>query len=230
MSGMADLAIIVLAGLIHAMLQLGVGAMLTLYHAILGGKVKAKARTLGRNYMLGAGLFNMLTVAACCFVVLVIFSGAMPEPAVIIMCGVLMILAAGIWFLYYRKSEGTELWVPRSFAKFIGERAEETDDNVEAFSLGMTMAAGEMPFAIALVIMAVNSILALPQSTQIMAIMLYVAMAEIPMIVLQVAVRNGKTVVEIQRWRVRNKNFLKIMAGVCYVVLAIFVFMFKVMK
>ncbi len=230
MSGMVDLAIIVLAGLIHAMLQLGVGAMLTLYHAVLGGTIKKKARTLGRNYMLGAGLFNMLTVAACCFVVLVIFSGTMPDPAVIIICGVLMMLAMGIWFLYYRKGEGTELWVPRSFAKFIGERADETDDNVEAFSLGMTMAAGEMPFAIALIIVAVNSILTLPQSTQIMAILLYVAMAEIPMIILQVAIRNGKTVVEIQKWRVRNKNFLKIITGICYVVLAIFVIAFKVMK
>ena len=227
---MADLAIIVLAGLIHATLQLGVGAMLTLYHAVLGSKVKKRARALGRNYMLGAGLFNMLVVTACCFVVLVIFSGVMTEPAVMIMCGVLMMLAGGIWFLYYRKSEGTELWVPRGFAKFISERAEETDDNVEAFSLGMAMAAGEMPFGIALVVMAANSILALPQSTQIMAILLYVAMAEMPMIILQVAIRNGKTVVEIQRWRVRNKNFLKIMTGICYVVLAVFVVMFKVMK
>ena len=230
MSEMADLAIIVLAGLIHAMLQLGVGAMLTLYHAVLGSRVKKKARILGRNYMLGAGLFNMLTVATCCFVVLVVFSGVMPEPAVMIMCGVLIMLAAGVWFVYYRKSEGTELWVPRGFAKFISERAEETDDNVEAFSLGMTMAAGEMPFAIALIIVAANSILALPQSTQIMAIVLYVVMVEIPMIILQVAIRDGKTVVEIQKWRVRNKNFLKIMAGVCYVVLAIFIIMFKVIK
>ena len=230
MSGITELTIIVFAGLIHAMLQLGVSAMLTLYHATLGEMIKKKARSLGRDYLLGAALMNFLTITATCFFILVIFSGVMPAPALIIMAGILLMLAFGIWFLYYRRSTGTELWVPRAFAKFISERADDTDDNVEAFSLGMTMAAGEMPFTLALIVVAANSILSLPQSTQIMSIFLYVFMAEIPMIILQLAIRQGKTLVDIQKWRVRNKNFLKIMAGICYAVLAIFIIVFKVLQ
>lgn len=229
MNGLADLAIIAFAALIHATLQLGVGALLTLYHATLGTTIKRKAQRLGEKYILGVALFIALALASTCFLVFVIFSGNLPVASLVILVGLLVLMTAGIWFLYYRKSTGTELWIPRSFAKFINERAKDTDDSVEAFSLGMTMACGEMPFAIILIIAAANSILALPENTQILAILLYVFIATLPMIILQVAVRKGETILTIQKWRINNKNFIKILSGLCFLILAAFIIAFKVL-
>lgn len=229
MNGLPDLAIIAFAALIHATLQLGVGALLTLYHATLGTTIKKKAQHLGEKYILGVALFIALALASTCFLVLVIFSGGLPTASLVILVALLVLMTAAIWFLYYRKSSGTELWIPRSFAKFINERAKDTDDSVEAFSLGMTMACGEMPFAIILVIAAANSILALPENTQILAILLYVFIATLPMIILQVAVRKGETILAIQKWRIKNKNFIKIFSGFCFLILAAFIIAFKVL-
>ena len=182
------------------------------------------------NFILGAALFTALVVASAGFVILVVFDGNMPISAMVILACILAMLAFGIWFLYYKKSVGTELWVPRSFAKFIVTRAEKTDDNVEAFSLGMLMACAETPFALALVLAAANSVIALPQGMQIIAIAIFVLMSVAPMVVMQLFVEKGRTVVDIQKWRVKNKDFIRVMSGVGYLVLAIFLIAFKVFQ
>lgn len=229
MNDLLDLFIIALAGLVHATLQLGISALLLLYHASLGKNVKRKTRELARDFNLGISLFIALLLASTCFVVLVIFGGTLPKPVLVILIGVLATMAFGIWFLYYRKSAGTELWIPRSFAKFVTERADKTEDGVEAFSLGMLIACAEVPFAIVLVITAANSVLNLPQPVQLLAIAVYVLIATMPMWLAQLLINNGKTIVDIQRWRVKNKQFLKVISGVGFITLAIFLLAFKVM-
>lgn len=231
MDGLVNLFIVILAGMIHATLQLGVSALLLLYHANIGKKLKSSAKALAKNYLLGVSLFTALAVASTCFFILVIFSGSMPEATVAILSGVLIAEAVGIWFVYYQKgANSTELWIPRSFAKFINDRAEQTDEDVEAFSLGMTMACAEIPFSAILIITAADAILDLPQGMQILSILVYVIMVILPMAILNHFVNHGRTIVEIQKWRVKNKNFIKIMSGVGFVVLAIFIFAFKVLK
>lgn len=227
---LVDLFIVAFAGLMLATLQLGVSALLLLFHASMGKNIKKKTRELTMNFILGAALFTALAVASTCFVTLVVFDGKMPISAVVILACILAVLAFGIWFLYYRKSIGTELWVPRSFAKFIVTRAEKTDDNVEAFSLGMLMACAETPFGLAIILAAANSIINLPQAVQILAIAVFVVMSTLPMILMQLFVEKGRTVVDIQKWRVKNKDFIRVMSGVGYFVLAIFLIAFKVFK
>ena len=230
MDGLANLFIVILAGMVHASLQLGVSALLLLYHANLGKQIKTSVKKLAKNYIFGISLFTALALASTCFFILVIFSGSMPPATLVIVTGVLVAFAVGIWFLYYKRGTGTELWIPRSFAKFINERAEQTDEDVEAFSLGMTMACAELPFAAILIITAGDAILDLPQGMQILSIAVYVLSVVAPMLILNYFVSKGKTIVDIQKWRVKNKNFIKIMSGVGFVVLAIFLLAFKVLK
>ena len=54
--------------------------------------------------------------------------------------------------------------------------------------------------------------------------------AILPLILTRIMIRRGKTVVDIQKWRVKNKTFLRVVSGVCFVVLAMFIIAFKVMK
>lgn len=230
MKELADLFIVILAGLIHATLQLGISALLLLYHASLSGNVKRKTKELTMNFILGFALFTGLSLASVGFLILVMFSGKMPISAMVILTMALTAMAFFIWLVYYRrKSVGTELWIPRSFANFVTSRAEKTDDNVESFSLGMLIACAEVPFAATLLITAANSIISLPQGVQILALVVYVIMAALPMLIAQALINRGKTVVDVQKWRVENKQFLKTISGVGFLVLAIFLIAFKVL-
>ena len=229
-NGLLDLFIVILAGVVHAMLQLGISALLLLYHASLGKDIKKKTRELTLNFILGFSLFTGLAVSSICFFILVIFGGAMPVVGMIILAIALIVMASFVWLVYYRrKSSGTELWIPRSFARFVSARAQKTTDNVESFSLGMLIACAEVPFAAMLMITAGNSIVNMPQSLQIISVLVYVILAAAPMWICQLSVRYGDTIVDVQKWRVRNKEFFKVMGGVGFITLAIFILAFEVL-
>ena len=143
--------------------------------------------------------------------------------------GVLVALAISIWAFYYRFGKSTELWLPKSISRYINRRARLTNSNTEAFSLGMLACFAEAPFTLILIVVAANSVLGLPQALQILAIVLYAALSVFPLAVLRIAVRRGQTVVDIQKWRIKNKNFLRIVSGVGFLVLAGFLLVFKVL-
>jgi len=51
MDSLVDLFIVILAGLVHASLQLGISSLLILYHASLGKNIKKQTKFLTRNFM-----------------------------------------------------------------------------------------------------------------------------------------------------------------------------------
>ena len=146
----------------------------------------------------------------------------------IIIC-ILTLLAIFMWFFYYRHGHTTELWLPKSTARFITTRARQTRSNTEAFSLGILTCILELPISAVLLVLAASSILALPDVWQLLAILVYTLVTITPLFVMQLAFRRGKTVVDAQRWRLQNKNFLRIISGIGFLVLAIFIFTFEVL-
>ena len=80
----------------------------------------------------------------------------------------LVALAILVWFFIIDVGKSTELWLPRSVARFIDRRAKLTNSNTEAFSLGMLTSLAEMPFTLILFVVAANSILTLPSLYQIL--------------------------------------------------------------
>jgi len=153
------------------------------------------------------------------------------NPAMLtIVMGVLIALAVSVWTFYYRRGKSTELWLPKSVARYINKRANVTESNTEAFGLGMLACFAEAPFTIILVLVAGNSIVALPQALQILAIAVYTFLSILPLFVMRIAVRKGQTIVDVQKWRIRNKNFLRVLAGIGFLVLAVFLLAFKILK
>lgn len=146
-----------------------------------------------------------------------------------IVVGMLVALAIAAWFVYYRRGKSTELWLPRSVARFIDKRAKLTNSNTEAFSLGLLTSLAEMPFTLVLFVVAANSTMVLPPMYQILAVAMYTLITIIPPVVLRFAIRKGQTVVSIQRWRVKHKTFFRLLTGVGFLVLAFFLFTFEVL-
>ena len=223
-----EMFIVILAGLIHATLQLGVGTLLLLYNASLGKHIPKRTRGLVTNYILGNALLTALAVAGACFGVFVVCQGEMNPAMLTIVVGILVALAISIWAFYYRFGKSTELWLPKSISRYINRRARLTNSNTEAFSLGMLACFAEAPFTVILIVVAANSVLGLPQALQLLAVAIYAALSVFPLVALRMAVRNGQTVVDIQKWRIKNKNFLRIVSGIGFMVLAAFLLVFKV--
>lgn len=223
------MAEVVLAAFVHASLQVQLGSLLLLYHASLGKHVRKKTKTIVSFYIAGIATLVFLAVAATCFVFDRYFGKALYPEEIIIVISMLIAIAVIVWSFYYKRGKSTELWLPRSVAKFIDCRAKETNSKTEAFSLGVLTSLAEMPFTLVLFIVAANSILKLNGAWQIVAVLIYSFITIIPPIILRVCVRKGETIANIQRWRVKNKTFLRILSGVGFLVLGIFLFGFEVL-
>lgn len=220
---------VVLAALVHASLQIQLGALLLLYHSSLGKHVRKKTKTIVSSYIAGIGTLVFLAVAATCFVFDRYFGKALYPEEVVIVVGMLLALAIVMWVFYYRRGKSTELWLPRSVARFIDRRAKETNSNTEAFSLGVLTSLAEMPFTLVLFVVAANSILELAPLWQLVAVVLYTIITIIPPIILRLAVRHGETIANIQRWRVKHKTFMRVISGVGFLILGFFLFAFEVL-
>lgn len=218
-----------LAAVIHATLQLSLGALLLLYHASLGKHVRKKTRFLVDSYISGLGTLVFLSLGAIIFVLDRYFGKPLYIEELVIVVGMLVALAIAAWFVYYRRGKSTELWLPRSVARFIDKRAKLTNSNTEAFSLGLLTSLAEMPFTLVLFVVAANSTMVLPPMYQILAVAMYTLITIIPPVVLRFAIRKGQTVVSIQRWRVKHKTFFRLLTGVGFLVLAFFLFTFEVL-
>lgn len=218
-----------LAAAVHASLQLELGGLLLLYHASLGKHIRRRTKKLVNNYIAGIGTLAILALTGFCFMMDRYFGSALYPEELAVVVGMLVAIAVLVWIFYYRRGRSTELWLPRSVARYINRRAKNTDSSIEAFSLGVLTSLAEMPFTLILLLTAANSILALPFDYQLLAAGMYVAVVILPMIILRLAIRRGQTVADIQRWRVKHKNFFRIMTGVGFLALALFILAFEVL-
>ncbi|MCR5572757.1 MAG: hypothetical protein K6F57_03205 [Candidatus Saccharibacteria bacterium] len=228
MSDLLCIATIVLAGLVQASLQLSLGGLILLYHASMGHHRRHKTRFLAKNYIIGAAVISFLMVCALGFMISTLFNGALKTEYLMICVGVFLASALVMWFFYYRRGHNTELWLPRSFTRFINRRAKATNDNIEAFSLGMLSSFAEMPLSIALYFVVANCVLSMSAQYQIFAILGYTLMSVFPLIILKLRVKSGRNVVDFQKARLRNKAYLQIISGSGFAVLAAFVWAYWV--
>lgn len=222
------IGIIILTAAIHAGLQLGTGTLLMLYKESLGKHIKRRTKLLAGNYIVGSEVLTALAVGASCFVILATNNKSLNLASMFVSLGILVALAICMWGFYYKVGRSTELWLPKIVAKYIRRRVKRTESKTEAFSLGMLASFAEMPFSLVLVVLAANSILALPKTVQLAMVALYVLVVHLPQNILRLRIRHGQTVVEVQKWRVENKIFFKTMSGVGFLVLAGFILAFKV--
>ena len=216
MSDFISIATIVLAAIIHASLQLGLGCLLLLYHESLGKHIKAKTHNLVSSFIAGVGTIIFLFLGTACFIIDALFNGALSVPLLAALIGILAALAIIMWLFYYRNGYSTELWLPKSVARFIDRRAKATSSNTEAFSLGILSCFAEMPFELSPIY-------------QALMIAIYTIIAISPLVALRFVIRSGRTLADIQRWRLRNKTFLRIISGCGFLSLGIFIFAFQIL-
>ena len=222
--------VIILAAIAHASLQMNLGSLLLLYHESLGKHIKKRTKFLVTNYIFGVAFLITTSLAATAYFIHLFFGSSLSVVCLTILVSLLVALTICIWLFYYRSGRSTELWLPKPIARYITRRAKQTDSNIEAFALGLLASFAETPFVIVLMLAGADSLLKLPFILQMTMFFIYILIAILPLAILRVAVRHGKTVVEIQKWRLKNKNFLKILSGTLFITLAIFLVAFRIIQ
>ena len=229
MSEISSIAVVVLAGVIHASLQLGLGCLLMLYHTSSSKNLINKTRRLVSSFISGIGLIVFLLLAAVCYCITNLFGGSLDAPIMSAVIGALLALAVIMWFFYYRRGLSTELWLPKSVARFIDGRAKVTSSQTESFSLGVLTCFAEMPIAGILMFVAGNSVLELDPKYQLLSIVIYTFIVISPLVIMRIFIRSCKNAVDIQKWRVKNKVFLRTVSGFGFFMLGVYLLTFKIM-
>lgn len=226
MSELVNIGAVIFAGFIHASLQLGLSGLVLLYHESAGKYVRKKTRRLVDSYIAGVGTIVLLGLCAVCFLLVAVFGGVLPLNWLAVTIGALFSVAIVIWTIYYRRGRTTELWLPKTIARYINARAKETKSDTEAFTLGILTCFAETPFIIFLMIVSANSLMAMGIEHQLLMVAIYTVIAISPLIATRMIIRKGETAVGIQKWRVKNKTFIRVLSGTGFVVLAIYLIVF----
>jgi uncharacterized membrane protein (DUF485 family) len=221
----SSLAVVALAGLIHASFQLGV-SMLTLLsgHSIGIKRSQARVLRLTTAFVLGAGTMTVLLLSFVSLVLLSVFGNDVPVLAWAVACGLTFGVGVAIWMFYYRKGKGTGLWIPRPVADFLNERTKATKRSVESYSLGLISVLGEIIFLIAPLSIAALVLIGLDPLWQLAGIAIYTVVSLISIDIVHIMVGSGHKLSNIQKWRETHKRFLQFIAGSGLIVLGFYVY------
>lgn len=225
MDSITTLAVVVLAGMIHASFQLSV-SMLTLLsgHAIGSKTSHARLLRLMSSFIGGVAVMTALLLSFCILLALAVFRGDVAPLGWAVVCGLLIGLGVAVWLFYYRKGPGTTLWLPRSLARYLSDRTKVTRLSGEAFGLGLTSVLAELFFIAGPVIV---SAFVLSEQTPIWhfaGILIYTLSSLLTLLVVGVVISGGGQPSRIQAWRESNKRFLQFSGGGALVVLGFYVY------
>ncbi len=226
MNHLDSLAIIAVAGLIHASFQLSV-SMLTLLSSHTIGRRRSHARLLilTNSFTLGVAVMTVLLLSCTALLVsLLVHDQHNTLLAWTVTCGLLGGVGLAVWLFYYRREVGTTLWIPRSMARFLNRRAKSTKDPAEAFGLGLTSVLAELLFIFAPIVVAALALIDQPVMWQLIGIALYAFISLLSLFVVNGLIGSGHSISRIQRWRESNKRFLQFAAGSGLLILGFYLY------
>ena len=224
-------AIIIFAALIHASFQLSV-SMLTLLsgHAIGSKTAHAKLLRLTNGFFFGVAVMTMLLLSFIALIFRHSFGTQVPLVAWAVGCGLLLGLGIAVWAFYYRREEGTSLWLPRGMARYLSERTKATKQTAEAFGLGLSSVVAELIFIIAPMAITALVLIRLAPLWQLAGILAYTVISLLSLAIVNGLIGSGHKLSRIQKWREDNKRFLQFAAGSGLLILGFYVYVDQVVS
>ena len=222
--------IVTIAALIHASFQLSV-SMLTLLssHTIGAKRSHARLLSLTNTFTLGVFVMTILVLSTVSLIVELSLSPVANLASWVATCGLLFGLGIAVWIFYYRREQGTTLWLPRSLARYLSDRTKATKQSAEAFGLGMTSVVAELLFILAPILVSALVLVELQPIWQLTGILLYSTVSLLPLFIINGLIGSGHKISHIQRWREQNKSFLQFIAGGGLVALGFYVYVGQVL-
>lgn len=228
---LTSLSIVAFAALIHASFQLSVSVLTLLSgHAIGSKKSNARILHLTSSYTIGVAVMTLFILSFISIIFIHTIGTTVPLLAWALVSGLVLGVGIAVWLFYYRrKGNGTELWIPRSFAKYLNDRSKVTKQGAEAFSLGLTSVVAELIFIIPTMAIAALVLVELPGVWQLAGLGIYTFISLFGLFIVWSLIGRGRSLARIQKWRTDNKRFLQFSAGSALVVLGFFVYVSEIM-
>ncbi len=219
--------------LIMASMQLSSSVFLLFYHHILGRKSKSDVSFLTLFFFLGVEIISAVLFLSCYLLANVcFFFHNNPENTLLawIMIGILIALAITFFFLYFRSTKTTEIFIPQKLAKTLLVNTTKIKKPSDAFMLGAMSTIGEFVFTIPLYILTSVEIMELGNkypAADFLTIV-YILTPIIPLFIIYAQFRLGQNLAEIQRHRVKNINFTRFIVSLSFLTIAIVMIYFRI--
>ena len=232
MSAMTSLGIVILAMLIMASLQLVPGVFALFYHYALGKHSKKQASILSLYFILGAEVIAACLFVACYYLTYVLYlDTSHPEsnPLTWILAGIFVALAFASFFYYFRRSPGTRLFISAKFSQALDRNAKSVETRSDAFLLGALSGTCELVFTLPLYFLTALEIMKMNAefySSHLLTI-LYIVIPTLPLFFIRWRYQSGHNLADIQRSRVRDKLFTRIILTISYLTIAILLICFR---
>lgn len=223
-------AIILLAALVHATFQLSISVLTLMSGHALGRKTAHNrlVRMTG-GFVAGAAIMTIFLLTFSAFVLSIALPGIIHPAIWAIGCGALAGVGISVWLFYYQnKDHGTSLWIPRGFAKYLGDRSKNSKVTAESFGLGLTSVIAELLFIFAPLVIASLVLIQLDPEMQLVGIGLYSLVSLLPLLLVGILVWRGHSLSRIQHWRESNKHFLQFSAGTGLLLLGAYIYVEKI--
>lgn len=232
MSIFISLGIVILAMLIMACLQLTPSVFALFNHYMLGRFSKRKASFLSLYFILGAEI-----IAACLYLsifyltCIFFFNDLHPETSILFwaLAGILAALGIFSFFFYYRRGPGTQLFIPRKYAKALDLSAKSVNTRSDAFLLGALTGTCELTLTLPLYIVTCIEIMKMGTegiSSNLLTI-IYILVPVIPLFFIRWKFQIGYNLAKIERSHVKNKFFNRFILATCYILIAILIICFR---
>ena len=215
MSVITSIGIIILAMLIIISMQATPGIFTLFSHYAFGKYSKPKASDFILFFIIGVEVVNVFLFLSIFFLSSILF---LQEPNfennvfAWILSGVLIALGIASIFVYFRRGKGTKLFIPRRYIASIDLSASAVKSRSDAFILGVYASTCELGFTLPIQIAVSFAVLSLDiiSLTNMPLIFLYALSPLVPLFILYWKFSSGHNLAEIQRSRVKNKNFIRL--------------------
>ena len=208
---------------VHACLQLSV-SVLTLLNSHTIARRLPNHRLLNLNFWYVLGV--VLSIAALQLSIIAahrMLISRIGDATVTISLLILPVVALLVVATYYRRGNGTRLWLPRPAADYVASRAKKTRSSVEAFALGMTTVVAELPFAIAPMAIVALGMQDFASEKWLGFSMVYAALVSLPLLFVAAYISSGHKLSIVQRWRESAKSFLQWSSAIALILLTVYI-------
>ncbi len=231
MQPLESLIIVAMAALVHASFQLSVSMLTLLSSHTIGAKHShRRLLRLSGSFTLGVVVMTLFMLSTIALFAQKLLKSTDMMFAWIAVCGLLFGLGVAVWIFYYRREQGTTLWIPRPLALFLAERTKQTKQAAEAFSLGLTSVIAEFLFIVPPMLVSALVLLSLPALWQLGGILLYVLISLSSLLIVHMLIGGGHRISRIQQWREEHKRFLQFAAGSGLLILGFYVYVDRVLS
>jgi hypothetical protein len=234
MSVLTSLGILLFASFACAFLQLTPSVFTIFYHYASAKRSRDKALDFSSYFIIGAEFMAAIVMILLYFVlseILLTMDESALKIARYVLAGILGALGIFVLLFYYRRGEGTELFISRKMARALTLQAKNVKKPSDAFLLGLSVGTLEIIFTLPIYIIAVFEIQNFPSKIALQPLLtfIFIFISVIPsMSIRGQFYRLHRNFAEIMRGRVRQKTFNRIMLGASYILLAVLLICFRI--